>query len=187
MKAHTGLMELVLIMALLVGCIPLFTQLVIKCSNTEYHYMSDKSIVEKSSFVEYETTVINGVQMLIPTDLRGIHMPFAAAMAMPYVQDDYVPDSGKIVLFDFKNPSLLVSRGQALGLTGGNLPYVLSTSVGYKAYRIENTSRLFTNNVNKAIGSFTDSFDKNKEAYLMWNYADKCWVVTFNTRNIYIQ
>jgi len=187
MKSHTSLLELILIMALLVGCLPLFTQLIIKCQKTEYIYMSDKSLVKKSSFIEYEPTTINGVETLIPKDLRGVHMPYAAAMALPYVQDDYVPDEGKVVLFDFYNPSLLVSRGQAIGLTGTNSQYLLSTSPGYKAFRIDNTKKLFDNNVARANSSFGTNFDKNRESYLIWNYADNCWVVSFNTRNIYIQ
>lgn len=187
MKAHTGLMELVIIMALLVGCVPLFTQLVIKCQKTEYQYMSDKSLVEKSSFIEYESLDVNGSQVLIPKDLRGVYMPFAAAVALPYIQDDYVPDSGKTILFEFNNPSLFVSRGQSIGVTGSNFPYVLSIASGYKAYRAGNTKRLFDNNVARANNNFTTSFDKNRESYLMWNYVDNCWVITFNTEDIYIQ
>lgn len=187
MKAHTGLLELIIVMALLVGCVPLFSQLMIKCQRTEYVYMTDKSLVEKSSFIEYETANVNGVDMLVPKDLRGVHMPFAAAVALPYIQDDYMPDDGRVVLFDFSNPSQLVSRGQSIGLTGVNSQYLLTASLGYKAYRIDNTKKLFDNNVAKATSSFTASFDKNRESYLIWNYVDECWVVSFNTRNIYIQ
>lgn len=180
MKNHTSLLELIILLSLMVGCIPLLVALMRVCKISSYDYLSDKSIVTNVYYEDMYVDNANHKVYYLPYDIRNLGMNISGVYAMAFIQDDYCPDSGKYVLYDavtVDDPNRYYtseySTSQVLNqaVIGNNkADRYLSISKGWRGKRASITARLYKI-INDDRAAFTNG-------YLTWNPKNKCWVIT---------
>lgn len=199
MKNHTSLLELVIITSLLVAAVPLLVQLVTVCNKSTYDFLDDKTLVNKSSYIEYEIVDDgSGRDLYVPKDMRGISMDLGDTFIIPLIQDDYCPNEGRKVFYDLgttdktldaKSNSFITRRDYIFEPSSSeNISNYLNITNGWKSRKIDETSRIFNNTmfvVDDGTKLKTSKDIQVSPVYLVWNYKANCWVLTYN--NILIE
>lgn len=198
MKNHTSLMELVIIMSLMVGAIPLLALLMNLCRITEYSYLKDKSI-KNTVFLDEGGYPIYGNNIALTE-------PMIAGLS--YIQDDYCPALISCVCGcnDIKNctcsPSCNTSTRHTMRVyydTNGakfnkeSIQRYLSSPVVVSVG--DNTNSLIVTDGWKTrrtrvtldkwgVQSLYRTMDIGEERYLVWNATNKCWVIAYDTPHL---
>lgn len=177
MKAHSGLMELVIIIAMMVGSVPLLTTLVITCSRTKMSYLDDKTIYKMSDSIEWVEQNVNGSKTLVPTSLAPISIDYGGAQAIAIVNDEYCPSDGRLIYYDYTADSIFTGHNT-------NTPS-LSITYGWKSLMMSNWGQQLGYVKNGTTISSLDDAYKNSKCYLIWSATDKHWVITTKFVNIF--
>jgi hypothetical protein len=169
MKVSSGMMELVIMMALMVSSVPLLCALVITCNGTKMDYLSDKSVMHVSDSVEWVTVKRDGKTYYYPDNLAPIQIDYGGAQAIAIVNDDYCPDDGKIVRFDYTNNSVLKAISSDAA--------TLEIKDGWKSL----VNKAWLTQLNKS----KNAAYKSSQCYLVWNTKSKQWMITTEFVNIF--
>lgn len=172
MKNHTSLMELVCIISLMVGCVPLLLLLILACHSTSYSYLQDKSIRQ---FVQTEYD--SSVGTMVVSGATNITLSEPQVAGVSYVQDDYCPDIARKIYFDcngsdFSETTIqnYLTSPKVVNMGDGNNK-ALSVLNGWRVLRDNRT--LIKYQVVKS-----GNMDFYSEQYLVWNATNNCWVIS---------
>lgn len=182
MKA-SGFVELLIIVSALVCGLPLFLACN-KMANTDVNtvYMNDKSTWDIGADIEY--AMVDGV--LTPTNLVDpLKMTAAQAATMPYVQDEFTPNSARTYLYNFD-----ATTTSDTDMTGS---YVGDTIKDFKVTIKDNSraTRYGDSNVVRRViplGCINASDHSNRvnlPYYLIYNTTEKQWMITNKFIDIY--
>lgn len=161
MKA-TGFIELVIIMASLVVGLPLFLLTIVSANNMSTAYIADKSTWNVAADIEYEFTD-EGV--LIPvTHITPQRLTLAQATVLAYVQDEYSPDDGRNVDYNFDSKSTVDTTDP---------DYSYSIPAHSRGYRYANDGLI---NAVAPIDKIEER--KTKNFYYVYNSARDTWMIT---------
>lgn len=181
MKNQTSMLELVIVITLLLGCLPIFTQLVITCNKTNYMYMEDKSLQKLSAHLETDEIIINGTKLEIPIEFRRLNITLTDAMIIPFIQDDYCPTFGQsgqrcITSYVDKTTTMneLLYNGKPRHTT-----YSYYIERGNKARRTTKFIE-WSSAMNNQTTSISDRWDI--PVFLYWDRKNQHWILT--TQNI---
>lgn len=176
MKPSVGLTELIIIIAIMVGSLPLLYSLILVCNNTKMDYLADKTTYQVSDSVEWELiTYSDGRKAYVPSTLAPIPLDYCGAQLMCVVNDDYCPEDGQIVRFSWDNNSVLTNvndNDAMLMITGGRVANWLS----------DWTKQLNGDGVH--VGSLNPAY-LHEDLYLVWNTEAKQWMITSKFINIF--
>ena len=173
MKAHTGFIELVIMMAMMVACVPLLCTLVVTCDRTKMNYLEDKTIYKMSDSVEWDKSVVNGKTVLVPSTLAPIGIDYGGAQIIALVNDDYCPDDGKIIRYNYDADSV---NSPFNDTTDAKLEITDGWKAQYSIYwgnqlgDSDYASSLYNPHVNAITG-------EADELCIVWNTANKCWMI----------
>lgn len=162
MKVHTGYLELVIIIALMIACVPLLCTLMYTCNSTKMSYLDDKTIYKMSDSVTWETATIDGRQTLVPSTLAPISIDYGGAQIIAVVNDDYCPEDGKVIHYDYDSSSIYSSFNASTDA-------VLKITDGWKALKSKAWSEQLSLSLNSSL--------RDKQMYLVWNAETKCWMI----------
>lgn len=185
MKAHTGFMELIIIMAFIVAGVPLLLSLVRVCNNSEFNYLDDKTIYSMADTIEY----VPGTN--IPTNLAPIKLDYGAAQLIAILQDDYCPDDGKLVNWKL---NANVPSGEYKTETAGITTYTPVNPILIPGYSTTNTLTITRGWLAKRANTFSALHNNvassmrpnaNDPFYLVWDYSSDCWMITHEFVNIF--
>ena len=167
MKA-TGFIELVVIMCALVVGLPLFILTVTSASTMTTSYIHDKSTWNIASDIEYE---INDAGLLVPkTHITPHRLTLAQATVLPYVQDEYSPDTGRNIDYNFDSTSVQDETTPDYEI---NIP---NHSRGYKYVNDELVGEVAPRD------KIEERRDKN--FYWVWNTKRNTWMITNEFINV---
>lgn len=185
MKAHTGFFELVIIMVFIVAGVPLMMALMKTCQKSQYDYMEDKTVYKMGSVVEYNYDPIT--KSYVPTNLAPINLDYGAAMLLAIVQDDYCPESGKIVNWKLTANSPSGERRQPSGLytpvdpiLWGSRTNTITFRRGWNVVRNDEFVSLVNNTAAPMKSAGIDG-----PFYLVWDYTNDSWMITHEFVNIF--
>lgn len=175
MKAHTGLFELVIIVAFIIGATPLLMSLVTVCNNSKFRYLDDKTVYEMNDTVEYVYDAVT--RSYLPVNLSPIRLDYGGAQLIALLQDDYCPDSGKKVAF-----KLTASHPDGTNNSGSAVVPVTTLNItrGWYTRRTDAFSSLH----NVVSGPMKTS-GVDGPFYLVWDYKNDVWMVTHEFINIF--
>ena len=193
MKA-TGIIELVILVAALIMGLPLFV-MCITMSNSGLNtiYLNDKSTWDIQGDIEYELQ--NGV--LVPMNIvEPVTISVAQAIAMPYVQDEYTPNTSRIIDYNINattvtddncaeliDDTMIGNNNEQVKDIYKNIQEMSFTSADNS--RVSNTdTQLVFNNLIKNTNH--DDLDNGK-LYFIYNQARKSWMCTSKYINLYIR
>lgn len=187
MKA-TGMIELVIIVAALIMGLPLFL-LCNKMANTDINtiYMNDKSTWDIAADLEYEMQ--GGV--LVPKNLiEPLTISPAQAAVLTYVQDEYTPNSARLIDFNYDATTLddtTIDTANPLDASRNVEPcwYDL-TELSFKS---EPNSRVAWDTGHKVYKQVSPALKIDdlygQKLYFVYNYERDSWMCTTRYINIF--
>ncbi len=179
MKAHTGFIELVLILSMMVACVPLLMTLVITCNRTKMNYLSDKTVYKISDSIEWVEQNVNGKKTLVPSTLAPIGIDYGGAQIIALINDDYCPEDGKFIYYSYDTDSVFTAHSEQ---TTPSLSIVDGWKAQYNTYWSQQMGE--TVNDSTVLSSLNNTY-KNSKCYLVWSAVDKKWVITSKFVNVY--
>lgn len=167
MKA-TGFIELAILIAALVTGLPLFIACVIYGNNMHLTYIADKSTWNITEDIEWE---VNAEGVLVPkSSITPQVMTLAQSLTLPYVQDEYSPNIGRHIIYNF----------DANQITDDTTPD--------KEITIADDSRGYRYLDKSTIGELCPITDidtkKDKNFYYVYNPVKRGWMITNEFINV---
>lgn len=193
MKAWSGFFELILITVFIIACIPLMMSLIYAMNHSKFNYLDDKTIYSLSMSQD-EMFLDSSTGLYYPNAMLPIHTDFGGALALALVQDDYCPDEAKIIAWSYGNeePNEYLTKIPAIADTGSNpeAPELKNYEWGrleiHSGWQGIKTDRYYTIKNRVAIGKIPNTYViGDKPLYLVYNYRDKCWMVTAKRVNVF--
>lgn len=168
MKA-TGFIELVVIMSALIVGLPLFILTCSSANNMTTTYIHDKSTWNIATDIEYQ---MNDKGVLVPvTHITPQRLTLAQAAVLPYVQDEYSPDCGRNVDYNFDADDILDN-------TAPNYAYRIPPHS--RGYRFANEG------VIDAVAPLNKiSQIKDKNYFYVYNPVRDTWMITNEFINVF--
>lgn len=185
MKA-TGLIELVIIVAALIMGLPLFL-MCNRMANTDVNtvYMNDKSTWDIAADIEYE---MQG-NVLVPINLvEPLTLSPAQAAAMTYVQDEYTPNTARLIDFNYNATTLYDTNisEQMSASTGVDTAWYGLQETSFESLPNSRVSWDTGHNIHTVVSPYSKVEDlKDKKLYFVYNYERDSWMCTTKYINIY--
>lgn len=177
MKVNNGLLQLLIVITIMVAGLPLLSMLMRQCQLSKFNYLDDKTTYTLDASIDYrEVTSDAGTKTYIPVNLSCLTLDYGAAIALAHVNDDYCPNTGRVVTYAFNSGHIL----DKLNLTNKEAK-TLRIVDNWDAHKYNEYNDIITHvNTNSNKSNYG-----NKELYLVWNSRSGCWVTTSNFINIY--
>lgn len=175
MKSANGFIELVILMAFLVGAVPLIVALVNVASFNEYEYLDDKSVVSMSGDIDYREIDANNdgkIDYLVPEKYGSFTIDPSAAVLLTVINDDFCPEDGRNISYRFNG-----TGHEGFGLLNSSYQkHNLNIVDGWVSKRFTALSQI-RNSVQPYADDYYNYGDK---LYLAWDPATDNWVIQDN-------
>lgn len=180
MKSASGYIELVVLLSLLVGSLPLIVSLVTVASTNNYTYMTDKSVVSMNSYIDYREIDHDGdgtADYIVPEKYGSFTINPSAAVLLTIVNDDFCPDQGRNISYRFNGNGIegfgFIEEGD---ITDPSLKYELNITDGWISKKFNSLVNVI-NNVEPDVRNY---YDGDQKLHLCWDPNLDKWVIQDN-------
>ena len=184
MKGIQGFMDLIILVVFMMASVPLLVTLIITSNKTKMNYLEDKTMFTLTDSIEYDLQEINGRKVYMPKSLAPLSLDYGGAQVLALIQDDYCPDDGTNVYYDYDANSVFTTINP---LTDANLVITDSWKTVREAKWQEVLSKSISTNTAESPNTFDKrSYEKfgNQMLNIIWSANQKCWVITYNNGHI---